>query len=276
MHDPVALVSLHVAPVPDDRSATSAASTALTQRTSPKPSWALYAFGATALVAVGFLSAGLPALMVCLIALSGISSIALGSALSSGELRGPMRPPAVAPEAIVSCEVQASYRAILLAFAEVETALDGAPRLRSSMAAVLERCRAAVELTGRIALLANPLQRYLDIHDPGFIRSSLHRLRMRAEAASDDAAAGAWSHAVSARMRQLAILEQLIAKRDQICARLALVHAAFESFAAAIVKLHTLDEELLVLAGESVTDQLAEIGADLDVLEAALEPELAA
>jgi hypothetical protein len=244
---------------------------ALVARPAPKPSWALYAFGTTALVAMAFLSAGLPALLVCLIAVSGISSIALGSALANESHAS--APSVVAPEAIVSCEVQASYRAILLAFAEVDGALADAPRLARAMADVLRRCREAVALTGRIALLANPLQRYLDIHDPGFIRSSLHRLRLRAETASDVAAASAWSHAAAARMRQLEVIDQLIAKRDQICARLALVHAALDGFAATIVKLQALDDEQVALAGESVSDQLIEIGAELDVLEAALEPE---
>jgi len=46
------------------------------------------------------------------------------------------------------------------------------------------------------------------------------------------------------------------------------------TFAAAIVKLHALDEEQLVLAGESVADHLDGAGDDLDVLESAIALDL--
>ena len=40
------------------------------------------------------------------------------------------------------------------------------------------------------------------------------------------------------------------------------------------MKLQSLDDEQIALAGESVTDQLAEISDDLAVLESALDPDL--
>jgi hypothetical protein len=267
MHDPVALVSIPTTPVTPVR---------FVAASGVKHPLALCGLGITALFALGFFAAGLPVISVCMLVVSGVWSFVLGSALGTANERCETpRHHKVAPEEIASIEVRAIYRAILFGLAEIESALAAAPRLGTSMASVIQRCRQAVELTGRIALLANPIQRYLDTHDASLIRSALERLRARTETANDDGAVGAWSHAVAARVRQLATLDQLAAKREQICARLELVHAAFESFAAAIVRIHVLDEEQIVLAGESVTDQLEEIGDDLHVLESALDLELA-
>lgn len=243
--------------------------------TQPRPRYALYGFGATALLAMGFLTAGLPLISMCMLAVAAVSSLALGSPSgaandTSDDAQGRW----VAHENIVASEAHAGYCAILLGFADVERALADAPRLRAPLASVIERCRAAVALSGRIALLANPLQRYLDTHDAGSIRLALDRLRARAETTSDEVTVAALGHAAAARARQLAILEQIAAQRDRISARLALIHAALETFAATIVKLQSLDDEQIALAGESVTDQLAEISDDLAVLESALDPDL--
>lgn len=240
----------------------------------PGPRFALYGFGATALLAMGFLTAGLPLISMCMLAVAAISSLAVGGATAAADPRDDAQTRWVPHEAIVASEAHAGYCAVLLGFADLERALADAPRLRKSLTSVIERCRAAVALSGKIALLANPLQRYLDTHETVAIQVALDRLRARAEVASDDATVAALGHAAGARMRQLVVLEQIGAQRDRISARLALVHAALEAFAATIVKLQSLDDEQIVLAGESVTDQLAEIGGDLEVLESALDPEL--
>jgi hypothetical protein len=265
MQDPLSVVSLPSPPL------------ALIVRAGVNHRHAMCGFGTAALLAMGFLTAGLPVVAMFLLAFAAVSSLALGST-AEGDSRARDDAPGqrVDPEAIVSPEAHASYCAILIAFADVERVLADAPRLRSSLTSVMERCSAAVALSGRIALLANPLQRYLDSHDPAAIRSSLERLRARAEAASDDVAVTALGHAASARVRQLALFDQIAAQRDRLCARLALVHAALEAFAATIVRLQSLDDEQIVLAGESLADELAGIGEDLDLLESALEPDLAA
>lgn len=250
-------------------------SVSLTVSDHSRPRYALYGFGATALLAMGFLTAGLPLISMCMLAVAAVSSLALGSPAGVAHDTGDSAQGRwVAHENIVASEAHAGYCAILLGFADVERALTDAPRLRTQLASVIERCRAAVALSGRIALLANPLQRYLDTHDAGAIRLALDRLRARAESTTDDVTIAALGHAAAARGRQLAILDQIAAQRDRISARLALIHAALEAFAATIVKLQSLDDEQIVLAGESVTDQLAEIGDDLAVLESALDPDL--
>ena len=265
MHESLALIPLSTVPVPS------------ASRPGPKQSLALCSFAAAGLLGMALFVAGLPVISMCVLAFSGVSSFVVGSTIAAaGQARENARLGSVAPEHVASSEARTTYRAILFALSEVERALGDAPRLTRSMAPVIERCRAAVQLSGRIALLANPLQRYLDRHDAAFVRSELDRLRARAETTTDQAALGAFSSAAAARTRQLAVLDQIIAKRDQVCARLELVHAALDAFAATIVKLHTLDEEQLVLAGESVADHLDGIADDLDVLESELELDLAA
>jgi hypothetical protein len=264
MHDAPALVPLSIAAANFD--------------TEPgkKHSLVLCSSAAASLIAMGLFAAGLPVVSVCMLALSGMSSLVIGSAITAGLAREQGRSRRIAPEEIASEEVRATYRAILHGLTDVERALAEVPRLSGMMSSVLERCCSAVELSGRIALLANPLQRYLDRHNAAFIRAELDRLRSRAEATMDQAAIAGFRQAAAARERQLAVVEQIVAKRDQVCARLELVRAALDTFAATIVKLHTLDEEQVVLAGASVAEHLDGIGDDLAVLESALELDLAA
>lgn len=240
-----------------------------------KQSFVLCSSAATSVLAMALFVAGLPVVSMCMLAISGMSSFVVGSAIAAAA-RDKTRSRRVAPEDIASDEARATYRAILLGLGDIERALRDAPWMSRSMASVIERCRDAVDLSGRIALLANPLQRYLDGHNAAFIRSELDRLRSRAEGTSDQAALAAFTQAAAARERQLAVVGQIAAKREQVCARLELVRAALDAFAATIVKLHTLDEEQIVLAGASVADHLDGVADDLAVLESALELDLAA
>ncbi|HEU4730155.1 MAG TPA: hypothetical protein VFT22_19790 [Kofleriaceae bacterium] len=232
--------------------------------------WALFGFGATALAVMVFLATGLPAAVSCLLAVSAVSSFVLGTASTTHDTRWSG---CADPELIGSREARASYRAIQQSLLEIEEAVAQTPRLGTSLASVLERCRATVALSGRLALLANPLQRYLDLHEAGVLRTALGRLHQRAEAASDRATTDAWQQAAAARARQLTTFEQIAAKRDQICARLELIHAALETFAAEIAKLQACDAAQIAVAGESITDQLDDISIDLEVLEEAVAPE---
>jgi hypothetical protein len=201
---------------------------------------------------------------MCVLAASALSSFVVGPALVAATCDRPRR---VNPEAIASSEVRAAYRSILLRLAEVEIALAEAPRLKNVMATAIERARAAVALSGQIALLANPLHRYLDNHSESLVRSELGRLGERSEAATDEAAVTAWSQASAARARQLSIHGQIAAQQDRIHARLELVNAGLEAFSATIARLHALDEEQVMLASESVTDRLDGLGEELAALE---------
>ena len=229
---------------------------------------ALCGLGGTMLLAMGFLTAGLPVISMFVLAIAGVSSFVFGSAT---ELANRARSHQVAPDEIAASDTRALYTAIVLALAEIERALRDAPRLSASVAPMIERCRAAVALSGQVALLANPIQHYLELHDRGLVEAALASLRARAVASHDDVAVAALHHAAATRERQLAILDQIAAKRDRISARLELVHAALDAFGGTIVKLHTLEEEQLVLAGEPIAEQLDGIRDDLEVLEAALE-----
>jgi hypothetical protein len=227
--------------------------------------------GISGALAAGGLLAGFPLFSLCALATVGMIAVAV---VAGARTRGDAQ--LVWPDSIASHEARESYHGLLLALSDVQRALAVAPRLRSSIAPVIERSRAAVLLCGRLAKLSNPLQRYLDAHDPVVIRAELERLRRRAAIAADETTAAIWIHATGARARQLATYEQMLATRDRILARLELVRASLESFSAMIVQLQVAGEEELALAGESVVDHLAGIDDELGALEVALGSDLAA
>lgn len=226
------------------------------------------AVGLAGALAIGSFLIGLPVLSACAIVAGGVAVATINAVRS----RAPER--VVLPEEIATLELRDAYRKVLHALADVQRGLAASPRLRSSMAPVLERSRAAVSLCGRLALLAGPVQRYLDLQDPQRIRSEAARLRERAEAADDEAAAAAWGHARAARERQLATYDRLRASRERILARLELTAAALDSFSAMIVRLQLESEEHFLLAGESVAEHLDGIGGELSALESALAADL--
>ena len=233
----------------------------------------LYGLGVACLATIGLFAAALPAIWIVILAVSATASFVLG--LSAACVDRPT-PRAIAPESIASHDLRETYRTVLFALAELDRAGADAPRLGASVDPVLERCRAAVITCGRMARLADPLQQYLDAHDPAYLRWELDRLRARTAATRDEATVAALTHAAEARARQLATYTQIAGQRDRIHARLELVRATLESFTATIVKLQGAGEEQLVLAGESMAEHLDELGDELSALEAALETDLAA
>jgi hypothetical protein len=232
-------------------------------------------FAFTSMLSVVLFLAGMPLISMAILAITGVSTIVLESAMSARRRQLGGSPDELEqPEAIVGMETRDTYRAILTAYTEIRRVLGDAASLRSSRAAVLERCDAAVRQCGRLAALSNPLQRYLDTHDRAKTRADLERLRQRSEAAGDAPTGDALGRAATARARQLETHDQIAAMRDRIQARLELARAALESFSATIVKLRVAGDEHLVLSGDSVIDHLDGAADELDVLETelALDP----
>jgi hypothetical protein len=234
-------------------------------------------FAFTSMLSVVLFLAGMPLISMAILGVTGVSTIVLESAMSARRRRlGVSADELEVPEVIVSLETRDTYRAILTAYTDIRRVIGDAASLRSSRAAVLERCDAAVRQCGRLALLSNPLQRYLDAHDRAQTRADLERLRQRSEAAGDAPTGDALGRAAIARARQLETHDQIVAMRNRIQARLELARAALESFSATIVKLRVAGDEHLVLSGDSVMDHLDGVGDELDVLETELALDLAA
>jgi len=224
--------------------------------------WSLHAFAATILLSFILLVVGMPVISAALVAASSASTLALlRTTPHSSRSR-------LLPEAIVSLEARQTYRAILGAFAEIERIAHATPSATSMR--VIDRCRSAVELCARVAVLGNPIQRYLDGHQPEHLRSELDRLRAHTEVAADERTISDLSRATAARARQLATYEEMRAMRDRIQARLELVHASLESFAAQLLKLQVVEEEDLAFADETVTERIDGISEELDILESTL------
>jgi len=233
-------------------------------------------FAFTSMLSVVLFLAGMPLISMAVLAITGVSTIVLESAMSARRRRLGVSAGALeVPEVIVSMDTRDTYRAILAAYTDIRHVLGDAGSLRSSRAAVLQRCDAAVRHCGRLALLSNPLQRYLDAHDRARTRADLERLRQRSEAAGDAPTGDALGRAATARARQLETHDQLAGMRDRIQARLELARAALESFSATIVKLRVAGDERL-LSGDSVIDHLDGVADELEVLESELEIELEA
>jgi len=222
---------------------------------------------ATSLTSLALLLGGLPVISTVVVAIASVSGIALLAALPT---LAPRRRDLIAPERIASYEVRQTYRGILVALGEIDRAVAAAPGLANTARPVIERCGEAVQQCGRLASLANPLQDYLDGHDPAWIRAEVDRLSARTEGAGDERTSAALARAAAARARQLATYDEMRAMRDRIHARLELVQAALDTFAAQLVKLHVLEDEQLAVAGSAVTEELDEITEELDLLESAL------
>lgn len=234
-------------------------------------------FAFTSMLSVVLFLAGMPLISMAILAVTGISTIVLESALSARRrrLEGSAGEIEV-PDAIVAVETRETYRAILTAYGDIRRVLGETASLRSARAAVLQRCDAAVRQCGRLALLSNPLQRYLDVHDRTRTCSDLERLRQRSAATGDAATGDALGRAAAARARQLETHDQLVGMRDRIQARLELVRAALESFSATIVQLRVAGDEHAILSGDSVMDHLDGVGDELELLETELALDVAA
>lgn len=228
--------------------------------------WPLQAFAVTGVLSFILLLVGMPVVSAALVAASSASTIALLRA-SPNPSRGRLL-----PEAIVSLEARQTYRAILDALAKIERIVDALPSPAGTR--VIERCRTAVDVCARAAYLGNPVQRYLDSHDAHDLRGEIERLRTRTEQTADARTISDLSRATAARARQLATYDEMCAMRDRIQARLELVHASLESFAAQLIKLDAVEQEELAFADQTVTDRIDGIGEELEILESTLAADL--
>lgn len=234
-------------------------------------------FAFTSMLSVVLFLAGMPLISMGVLAITGVSTILLESALASRRRAGATVDDLEPPELIVSLESRDAYRAMVTAYGEIRRVLGDDALLRASQPSVVERCESAVRQCGRLAVLSNPLQRYLDAHDRAQTQRELDRLRARSEtAAPDEPTTQALQRAITARTRQLETHDQILRMRDRIQARLDLVRASLESFSATIVKLRVAGEEQRLLASDSVIDELEGVDDELEVLEAELALEVAA
>ncbi|HVK73658.1 MAG TPA: hypothetical protein VM734_10065 [Kofleriaceae bacterium] len=183
--------------------------------------------------------------------------------------------PDVDPDQIGPADLRATYLNILRVHEEIRTTLDSNGRVHAGLCDVYTRCGDAVQVAGRMALLGNPLQRYLDDHDPARLDAETRRLEMRASVTSDREASLAYRQASAARKRELDTYGQLQRLYERMKARLELVAATLASVAATTIKLCTVDLETLAMTRESLVEQIDSLGEDLRYLEAAMEDSMA-
>lgn len=177
----------------------------------------------------------------------------------------------VQAEEILAHDLRAAYLSILEAHEELRLALVAAPALQDYLRGAYERCAAAVQSAGRLALLGNPIHRYDATHDRTRMVEAQRSAVALAEAAADPVAARAFRESAAARRRQIDTHDGLHAARERIGARLELVRVTIETLVTQTVKLAVMDREQLELAGEPLSAQLASINDEVATLEAALE-----
>ena len=231
------------------------------------------ALGLAGTLSVAMLLAGMPLISMGIVAaVSTVFAVRSKASSAARALRSASLP---APEAVMALDLRDAYRGILMLYDEIERGIASTRRLRSALDPILERCMAAVELCGRLALLSNPLQHHLDVHDPRVLRTELEQLRARCEATTDEDAASVLRGAIVARTRELANVDQLVVMRERFHARLEICRAALSAFAATIVKLHVADEEQIAVGTGSLNDHLDGVTDKLEILESvlAVEPE---
>jgi len=239
----------------------------------------LAVLGLTLAAALVTLIAGVPVVPAGLVAVgAGHYALAVGVAArrarAAEQARWPHTAPLdpeVAPGDVTVSEVRTAYQSVLRVHEEIRAALTDAERMQASLRALFERCSAVAQMCGRLARLANPLQRYLDQHDSEHIEYEVRRLSEGAQLAADPDAARAYRHASAARAHQLESFEHIQNLRDRILARIEMAVASLESVAALVVKLSALDLEQVELAGTSVVERLQDLGDELAVLESAVD-----
>ncbi len=106
--------------------------------------------GLVCLISLGVLAVAVPLTWIGVIAVAVAASLAFGALVGYLD-RAPAH--AILPAAVAAPDLREAYRAVLAALANLDRTVTEAPRLRGSMAPVLERCRAAVATCGRMAQL---------------------------------------------------------------------------------------------------------------------------
>lgn len=175
----------------------------------------------------------------------------------------------LSPDDVADPMLRHTYVAILGAREQLEDVLARAKGFKSSAPELRQRCNEAIALCARIAPVANRLHAYIAENEPWETAREAALLRSRATATKDDETARNLRLAAEAYERQLAAYDELARTRDRIQARLDLVLASLRSFAAAVVKQQTLEDEDFALAGESVSEQVDGVQRELAVLESA-------
>ena len=231
------------------------------------------ALGLAGTLSIAMLLVGMPLISMGIVA--AVSTVFVVRSKAASAARALRQAALPTPEAVASLELREVYRGILATYEEIERGVTNARRLRSAIGPILERCITAVEMCGRLAMIANPLHHHLAVHDPKGLRAEIDRLQARCDALTDEDAAKVLRGAVAARTRELANLDHMAVMRDRIHARLEVCRASFAAFAATVVKLHVADEEQLGVAAGTLNDHLDGVSDNLEIMESVLgvEPE---
>jgi len=170
---------------------------------------------------------------------------------------------AVDPMQIADPGVGTTYRALLTAQAELAETLSARRDTSALSVSLLDRSRDTVVDCGQLALTTNASASYLAHHHRETLAAEAQRLRDQADTTPDAETSRTLDAAATAVAGQLAMLDELVALRDRVHARLELATASLRAVTARVVKLNTLDDASLA---PSDTDHAGDMTRTLDAL----------
>ena len=190
--------------------------------------------------------------------------------------RGPLARPLVAEVRmfeIESAELRLAFHDVLERHEEIRRELLAAQRLQPCFRPLLERCGALVQRAGRLARLANPLERYLRDHSTTEITKGVDEATRRSTAIGDPLARAAHAREAHARGHQLGTVLEIEAIRERIRAQVGIVNATLAAVGAAIVKAQVIDQAEAELAADLAAGDatVAALAEEIEALEALLD-----
>jgi hypothetical protein len=178
--------------------------------------------------------------------------------------------PEVMPIAIDAPELRGAYLRLLTTYETVRHSLARAPEARGAVEHLFVQARDLVHRAGRLALGANPLHRYLELHAAAHLEAEIHALEDRVAVTADGEAAVAYGHALAARRRQLEARRSVEKLCDRIAARLEMATATLAMFGAVAVEIGGAQLAQVSSDADTIADQASALADDLGVLEAEL------
>jgi hypothetical protein len=187
---------------------------------------------------------------------------------------GPPLQPEVAAEEIETEDLRHAYLAILAAHEELRVSLTDCASVLDALRDLYERCTDMVQAAGRMARGGNALSLYLAAQNPS-LPIVAARLDGLGAATKDEDAARAYRHAAAVSRQHAELNGEIAGMYDRTKGRLAAALAFLGVARALVVKLRAIDSEAALAEGESITESVAELRGELELLRASLETALA-
>ncbi len=174
----------------------------------------------------------------------------------------------VAPEEVSAAELRVLYIASKNKYSEIEAAISGIDdMLRDSLRGTRERCHGLLAEAGRLALRGSELARYRSGRQLAAVESEISGLIAQAQATADEKAAQTFMRAAEDKRQEYQTYQQIAGIYDRIKAQLSVINSSLDGVQAKIIKLRATDIKAAASVRASITENLAALTSDMQVLE---------